>query len=134
MPHRDAFITEVAVDLEHPLKATHDQPLEVQLRRNTQKHLLIQRVVVGGKWPCIGAARYRVQHRCFHLQKVVRHHELADTTDRLAARHKALAGGLVHHQVDIALAVLDLLVGNAVELVWHRTQAFGQQAHLGGVD
>ena len=134
MPHRDAFVTEVAVDLEHPLKATHNQALEVELGRDAQEHLLVQRVVVGGEGPGVGAARYRVQHGRFNFQKVVRHHELAHTTDSLAARREALAGGLVHHQVDIALAVLDLLVGNAMELVWHRTQAFGQQAHLGGVD
>ena len=76
----------------------------------------------------------RVQHRRLDFQKVVRHHELADAADRLAARHKALAGGLVGHQVDIALAVFLFLVGHAVELVGHRAQALGQQAHAGGVD
>jgi hypothetical protein len=71
-----------------------------------------------------------VQHGRLDLQEAVRHHELADAADGLAARHEALAGGLVGHQVDIALAVLDLLVGHAVELVGHGAQALGQQADL----
>jgi hypothetical protein len=75
-----------------------------------------------------------VQHGRFHLQEAVLHHELADAGDRLAARHEALARLLVGHQVDIALAVLDFLVVDAVELVGQRAQALGDQAHLVGVD
>ena len=44
--HRDAFVAEVAVDLEHALKPTHQQALEVQLGRDAQEHFLFERVVV----------------------------------------------------------------------------------------
>jgi hypothetical protein len=115
--HRDAFVAEVAVDLEHPLEAADQQALEVQLGRDAQEHLLVQRVVVRDEGLGVGAAGNRVQHGRLDLQEAVLHHELADAADGLAARHEALAGGLVGHQVDIALAVLDLLVGHAVELV-----------------
>ena len=64
----------------------------------------------------------------------MRDHEVAQGADSFAARHKAAAGALVGHQVDVALAVFDFLVVHAVELVWHGTQAFGQQTHDGGVD
>jgi hypothetical protein len=63
-------------------------------------------------------------------RKAVLHHEVADAAHGLAARHEALARGLVGHQVHIALAVLHLLVGHAVELVGHGAQALGQQAQL----
>jgi hypothetical protein len=65
--------------------------------------------------------------------KTVGHHELAQRAHGLAARLEALARGLVGDQVDIALAVLLLLVGHAVELVGQRAQALGEQpkpAHL----
>ena len=39
VPRRDAFVAEVAVDLEHLLEAADDQPLEVQLRRDAQEEL-----------------------------------------------------------------------------------------------
>ena len=134
MAHRDAFVAEVAVDLEHPVKAADDQALQIQLGRDAQEHLLVQRVVVGGKWFGVGAAWNGVQHGRLHFQKAVVHHEFADATDCFATRDKAFARGPVSHQVDVALAVFDLLVGDAVELVWHGPQAFGQQAHAGGVD
>ena len=66
-------------------------------------------------------------HRRFHFQKAVLHHEAADRTHRLAARHKPCSRRVVGHQVHIALAVLLLLVRHAVELVRQRTQALGQQ-------
>jgi hypothetical protein len=55
--HRDAFVAEVAVDLEHALKAAHQQALEVQLGRDAQEHLLLQRVVVRDERLGVGAAR-----------------------------------------------------------------------------
>jgi hypothetical protein len=74
-----------------------------------------------------------VQHGRFHLQKGVADHELADAV-RAWLRSTKRGARLVGHQVDIALAVLDLLVVHAVELVGQRAQALGQQAHLVGVD
>jgi hypothetical protein len=53
---------------------------------------------------------------------------------RVWLRRAKRAGGLVHDQVDVALAVLQLLVLHAVELVGQRAQALGQQAHRRGVD
>ena len=82
----------------------------------------------------VGTARNRVQHRRFHLQETVPYHEVPDAAHRLAARHKTLAGELVGHQVNVALAVLDLLVMHAMKFVRHRAQALDEQAHLRGMD
>ena len=78
----------------------------------------------------VRAARNRVQHGRFDFQEIVLHHEVAQAAYGFAARDKALARGLVGHQIDIALAVFHFLVGNAVELVGHGAQALGQQAQL----
>jgi hypothetical protein len=43
----DAFVAEVAVDLEDLLQAAHHQALQVQLRGDAQEQLHVQRVVVG---------------------------------------------------------------------------------------
>jgi hypothetical protein len=48
--------------------------------------------------------------------------------ERLAARDEARARRVVGDQVDVALPVLLLRVGDAVELVGQRPQALGQQA------
>ena len=134
VPDADAFVAEVAVDLEHALEAAHHQALEIKLGRDAQEHLLVQRVVVGDKGLGVGAAGNRVEHGRFHLQEAVLHHELPDRAHRLAARHEAGAGVLVGHQIHVTLAVLLLLVGHAVELVRQRAQALGEQAHARGLD
>ena len=60
-------------------------------------------------------------------------HEIAKTADGFAAGSETFARIFVHHQINIALTVLDFLVGHAVELVGHGAQALGQHAHAGGV-
>jgi hypothetical protein len=80
---RDALVAEVAVDLEHALEAADHQPLQVQLGRDAQEHLLVQRVVVRDEGLGVGAARDRVQHRRLHLQEAVLDHEAADRASAL---------------------------------------------------
>ena len=134
VPYGDAFVAEAAIDLEHPLEAAHHQPLQVQLGRDAQEHLLVERVVVGDEGLGIGAAGDRVQHRRFHLQEAVLDHVVADRADGLASGHEAGARGLVGDQVHVALAVLLLLIRHAVELVRQRTQALRQQPNRRGLD
>ncbi len=45
----DALVAEDPTDLVHPLHAADDQPLEVQLERDAQVELHVERVVVGGE-------------------------------------------------------------------------------------
>lgn len=54
--------------------------------------------------------------------------------DDLGTHAEGVAGFLVDHQVDVALAVALLGVGQAMVLVRQRTQRLGQQAHAGHVD
>ncbi len=61
-------------------------------------------------------------------------HVIADRGDDAAAGEEGEARFLVHDQVDVALAVLQFLVGEAVELVRQRAQRLGQQADFGGLD
>ena len=52
----DAFVAEVAVDLVDAVEAADDQPLEIELRRDAQEEVEVERVVVGGEGPRGGAA------------------------------------------------------------------------------
>ena len=47
VPGGQALVAEVAVDLEHPLEAAHHQALQVQLRRDAQVQVHVERIVVG---------------------------------------------------------------------------------------
>jgi hypothetical protein len=66
---RDALVAEDAPDLEHPLHPADDQPLEVQLERDAQVQLHVERVVVGGERAGVGAAGLGVQHRGLDLDE-----------------------------------------------------------------
>ena len=131
MAGREAFVPEVAVDLEHLLEAAHHQPLEVKLRRDAQEQFHVQRVVVRGEGLGRGAAGDGVHHRRFDFEIAALHQEVADRLDDFRAHQKGLAGFLVGDQVEVALAVFRFLVGQAVEFLRQRTQGFGQQAQFG---
>ena len=131
VPRRDAFVAEVAVDLEHALEAADDQALQVQLRRDAQEQLHVERVVVRDERPGRGAAGDRLHHRRLDLEEAVRDHELADRLHACCERStKTSRACRVGDQVDVALAVALLLVGQAVELVRQRPQRLGEQAQL----
>ena len=134
MPNADALVAVAAVDLEDLFKTAHDQALQIELGRDAQVHLLIERVVVGDEGFGVGTTGDGVQHRCFHFQKTVLDHELAHAADGAAACHKALAGLLIGDEVYIALAVFELLIGHAVEFIGQRAQALGHQPYAFGVD
>ncbi|MNF71742.1 hypothetical protein D3C84_536990 [compost metagenome] len=134
VPGRNAFVTEVAVDLEDLLEAADHQALEVQLRRDAQEHGHVQRVVVGLEGLGRGATGDGLQHRRFHFEEVALGEELADVADDPGAHAEGIADFLVDDQVDVALAVTLFGVGQAVVLVRQRTQRLGQQAHVGHLD
>ena len=130
----EAFVAEIAVDLEDLLETADDQALEVELGRNAQELLHVERVVVRDEGLGRGAARDRVHHRRFDFHEAVAGHVIADRRHDGRTGAEGEARFLVHDQIDVALTVLHFLVGEAVELVRQRAQRLGQQADLGGLD
>ena len=134
MARREAFVAEVAVDFEHLLETADDQTLQIQLRRDAQELLHVERVVVRDEGLGCGTAGDRVHHRRFDFHEAVAGHVIADRRDNGRTGAESEARFLVHDQVDITLAVLQFLVGQAMELVRQRTQRLGQQADFAGLD
>jgi hypothetical protein len=125
----NALVAEVAVDLEHLLEAADDEALEVELRRDAQVELHVERVVVRRERPRRRATRNGMHHRRLDLEIAARHEELADRLHDLRALDEHVARRRIGDQVDVALAVLLLGVGEAVELLGQRTQRLREQAH-----
>ena len=90
--------------------------------------------MVGFERLCRRATWNGLQHRRLDFEEVAFDQELADVRDDLGTDTEGVAGFLVDHQVDIALAVALLGVGQAVVLVRQRAQRLGQQAHVGHLD
>ena len=75
-----------------------------------------------------GAAGLGLHHRGFHLQEVPLLHEPADQADDAAPLVKHLADFGIDDQVEMALAVADLDIREAVPLLRQGTERFGEQA------
>ena len=74
-----------------------------------------------------GTTRNRLQHRRLDFEKAVVGHEAAHCGDGRAAGDEGLAGRFIGNQIDMALAIALLLVGQAMKLVGQRPQRLGQQ-------
>ncbi len=131
---RKPFVAEVAVDLVDALKAADREALQVKLRRNAQVHVEIQGVMVSNERFRRGTAGNHLHHGCFHFHEAALVHVLADEGDDLGATLKHLPGIRVHDQVDVALPIAELLIGQTVVFVRQRSQRLGQQPRLFHVD
>ena len=129
---RDPFVAEVAVDLEDPLEAADHQPLQIELRRDAQEELHVERVVMGGEGPRRGAAGDRLHHRRFDFEEIVLDHEVADGADDAAALLEDFAHLGIDDQIEITLAVAGLDVGETVPLLGQRQERLGEEAQGGG--
>ena len=61
------LVAENTADLVYALQTAYDQALEVQLGRNTQIHINVQRVVVGNERTSRSTTSNRLQCRCLYL-------------------------------------------------------------------
>ena len=131
---RQPLVAEVAADLVDPLEAADDQPLQVQLGRDPHVEIEVERVVVGLERLRRGAADDPVQHRRLHLEKTACIEKAANAAHERAPLAEHLAHLGVRHQVDVALAVADLGVRQAVKLLGQRPRRLGQDPHALGHD
>ena len=123
VPRRHALVAEDPADLEHPLHAADDQPLEVQFERDAQVQLHVERVVVGDERPGVGAAGLDVQHRRLDLDEAALVQRAAEAGDDRVADLEGPPRLVVDDQVGVALAEPGVGVGQAVPLVGHRPHA-----------
>jgi hypothetical protein len=114
---RDAFVPEVAVDLVDALDAAHDQPLEVQLRRDAQIEPHVERIVMRDKRSRRRATRDRLHHRRLDLQVTLGIHRLPQCLDHLRAHAEYALCRFVDDQVEVALPVARFLVLQPVKFL-----------------
>ena len=134
VPHVHPLVAEDAADFIHALHAAHNQALEVQFRRDAQVHVDVQRVVVGDERPRGRPAGDGVEDRGLHLDVAQAVQHGADGADDAAAADEGLLHLRVDNQVDVSLAVAQVGVLQAVELLRHGEQRLRQQADLPRMD
>ena len=130
MPGRDPLVAEVAVDLVDPRDAADQEPLQEQLGRDAQIEVDVQRVVMRLERPRRGPPGDVVHHRRLDLEEAAGVEERPDGAHQRRAgledRPRLLVGG----QVEIALPVADLDVGEAVPLLRHGPQRLREERQL----
>ena len=118
----NALVAEDAADLEHAVVAADEQALKPQFKRDAQVEVGAERVVMRHERPRGRAARDAFEHRRFHLEKIPFGERATDARDDAAAQHQARAGLGVDDEVEVALTINLLGVGQAVPLFRERTQ------------
>ena len=127
MPRRDAFVPEIAVDLVHALEAADDEALQIQLRRDAQEQIDVERVVVRAERPRHRAAGDRLHHRRLDFEIAAGVEELAQRREHPAAHLKHFARFRIDDQIEVALAIADFDVGQPVPLLGQRQMALGEK-------
>jgi len=89
--------------------------------------------VVGAEGLGRGAAGHRLHHRGFHLHVAAVVEKFADQPDDLHPLLEHLARLGIDDQIEIALAVTGLDIGQAVELLRQRPQRLGDHLQGGGL-
>ena len=123
----DALVAEVLADLVDAVDAADDAALEVQLDGDAQVEVALELVVVRDEGSRQGAAVERLQHRRLDLDEAALVQEAADRGDDARALDEHLARVVVDDEVEVALAVARLDVGEAVVLLGHRAQRLAEQ-------
>ena len=126
----DALVAEVAIDLVDALKPADHQPLQIQLRRDAEIEIDVQRIVMRHERPRRRAAVERLHHRSLHFQEAACFQLPPERGDHFAARHEHLAHLRIGDQVQIALAVTGLHIFQAVPLFGHGQQGLRQEVEL----
>ena len=120
------LIAKNAAQLIDPLKAAHHQTFEVELGGNPQGEGQVEGVVMGLKRPGIGPTGHALQHRGFDLQKTPLIQPTADATDQQGAPPEGFTGVGRHDQIEIALAIALLHVGQTMPFVGQRLQGLAE--------
>ncbi len=127
----EAFVSEVPVDLEDPVEAADHQAFQVEFRGDPQVEGHVQGLVVGNEGPGRGAPGNGLHHGGFHLEEAPGFEKLAHQSDDGGPPDEHLTHLGVDHQVQVALAVAGLDVGEAVELFRQGQEALGEENIVG---
>ena len=130
MADAQAFVAEIAVDLEDLLEAAHDEPLEVEFGRHAEVEVHVEGVVMGGEGPGRGAAGDGLHHGRLDLQVALVLHEAPHGADDARPGLESLQHLAVGNEVQVPLAVALLLVLEAVPLLGQGQQGLAEELDL----
>ena len=130
MNRRNAFVPEVPIDFEYAWKPAHDQPLQIEFRRDAKIEIDTESIMVRDKGFCRRATGDRMHHRRFDFKEASFDEEGSNASDDSAASGKDAMDLRIGNQVDIALPIAGFHVRQPVPLFWKRSEGFAQEGKL----
>jgi hypothetical protein len=127
---RQALVAEDAAELEDALEAADDQALQVELGRDAEVEVDVERVVMCDKRSRRGAAGHALHHRRLDLEEAALAEEAPDVIDDAAPDLEDAPRLGVGDEVEVALAVARLDVLEAVPLLRQGAERLGQEPEL----
>ncbi len=131
---RHALVPEGPRDFVDPFHSAHDQPLQVELDRDAEVELHVERVVVRRERARLRAADFGMQHGCLHLDEPVLGESPTKACHGLVADLEVPTSILVDDEVGVALPEPGVDIAQPVPLVRHRPDRLREQRHLRGLD
>lgn len=125
-----ALVAEDAAHLVDAVETADDEALEVELRRDAQVEVDVECIVVRDERARCCAAGDRREYRRLDLEVIAIIEVRADGLDDLRALAEGVADLRVHDEVEVALAVTDVDVLQAVELLRQRAQRLREQVEV----
>src|SRR6266700_2882140 len=102
---RNAFVAEVAADLENLVEPAHEQAFQIKLGRDAQIKIEAERLVMGAKWFGCSATCNGLQNRRLYFQKTALLEEAPGFADNHDSFFKYDARMFVGEKIEIALTV-----------------------------
>ena len=130
VPHIHALVAEDTSHLIDTVETTDDEPLEAQLRRDTEVEINVERIVMRDKGFCRCAARERREHGGLHLEEVTLVEIAADGLDDLRPLAERLAYLQIYHEIQITLTVARVYILQTVELLRQWAQRLREQIKI----
>jgi hypothetical protein len=128
----EALVAKVLADLVDALEAADDQALEVELVGDPEVEGLAEAVVERGEGPGRGAAVEGLERRGLDLEEVLAVQEATDGGDEAGAGLEDAADLAAGDEVDVALAVAQLDVLDAVPVGGRGVEGLGEDVDGGG--
>ena len=108
------FVAEVTTDLIHTFKTTYNKALQVQLRRDTQVHIYVQRVMMRDERTSRSTTGYLLQNRCLHFRVTCLVKYLTHRTQDSCTFEECILHAFIHYQVHITLTITLLRIIESV--------------------
>src|SRR5699024_8352610 len=112
-----SLVSEHTADLVNSLQSSYDQSLEIKLKGDTELEILVQCVEVRLKRSCRSSSGVAHEDRRLHFHKALSVQISPDRAENLRTLDKGIFYLRVHDQVHISLAIADIRVRQAVELL-----------------